>query len=85
MTKADFQKLSIDKDNDIVVVKINTNYYDVEDATIIYNDIVSRLSDYNVIGIPTGIDLEVETLDFLINKLIKIKEDCLKKEKENEG
>lgn len=80
MTGVDFQKLSIDKYNDIVIVKINTNYYDVENANIIYNKIISHLPGYNVICIPTGIDLEVENLDFLINKLIKIKEYYLKEE-----
>jgi hypothetical protein len=62
------------KDTDIVVIKIDTNRYDVEKASNIYNRLVNNeLAEYNCVGIPTGVDLEVETIDYLINYLEELK------------
>jgi hypothetical protein len=75
--KIDIQGLSVDKNSDIVVVKIDTNRYNLHDAKAIYDIISKQLSGYNVVGIPTGIDLEIQNLDYLIDYLTNIKEERL--------
>jgi hypothetical protein len=63
-----------DKNTDIVVIKIDTSKYNVEDARAIYDELInSELAGYNCIGIPTGVDLEVENIDYLINYLEELK------------
>ena len=62
------------KDTDIVVVKIDINNYDIKEARDIYNSLINNeLAGYNCVGIPTGVDLEVETIDYLINYLEGLK------------
>ena len=62
------------KDTDIVVIKIDINNYDIEEANNIYNRLInSELAEYNCVGIPTGVDLEVENIDYLINYLEELK------------
>ena len=62
------------KDTDIVVIKIDINNYDIEEARNIYNSLINNeLAEYNCVGIPTGGDLEVETIDYLINYLEELK------------
>ena len=75
--KIDIQGLSMDKNSDVVVVKIDTNRYDVYEARFIYDNILKQLSGYNVVGIPTGIDLEIKNLNYLIDFLTNIKEERL--------
>ena len=72
--KVDIHGLPVDKNSDIVVVKIDTNRYDIEDANALYKSIVDRLPGYDIVGIPTGIDLEIQNLDYLIEYLTNIKE-----------
>lgn len=62
------------KDTDIVVIKFDTSRYDIEDARAIYDELInSKLAGYNCIGIPTGVDLDVENIDYLINYLEELK------------
>ena len=75
--KVDIQGLPVDKNSDIVVVKIDSNRYNFDDANALYKSIVDRLPGYNVVGIPTGIDLEIQNLDYLIDYLTNIKEERL--------
>ena len=75
--KVDIQGLSVDKNSDIVVVKIDTNQYNLHDAQAVYDIILKQLPGYNVVGIPTGIDLEIQSLDYLIDYLTNIKEERL--------
>ena len=75
--KIDIQGLPVDKNSDIVVVKIDTNRYNFDDANALYKSIVDRLPEYDVIGIPTGIDLEIQNIDYLIDYLTNIKEERL--------
>ena len=75
--KVDIQGLPVDKNSDIVVVKIDTNRYNIDDASSLYESILARLPGYDVIGIPVGIDLEIENLDYLIEFLTKVKEERL--------
>lgn len=75
--KIDIQGLPVDKNNDVVVVKIDTNYYNICEARSIYVNIIEQLSGYNVVGIPTGINLEIKDLNYLIDYLTKIKEERL--------
>ena len=72
--KVDIQGLPVDKNSSIVVVKIDTNRYNLHDANAIYGNILKQLPGYNVVGIPTGIDLEIQNLDYLIDYLTKTKE-----------
>ena len=75
--KVDIQGLPVDKNSDVVVVKIDTNRYNITDASYIYDNIKKQLPDYNVIGIPIGIGLEIQDLDYLIDYLTNIKEEKL--------
>lgn len=75
--KFEIQGLPVDKNSDIVVVKIDTNRYNLDDANSLYESILARLPGYDVIGIPVGIDLEIQDLDYLINFLTNIKEERL--------
>ena len=75
--KVDIQGLPVDKNSDIVVVKIDTGRYNLDDASSLYESILERLPGYDVIGVPVGIDLEIENLDYLIEFLTKIKEERL--------
>lgn len=62
------------KDTDIVVIKIDTNQYNIEQARSIYDSLVnSELSDYHCVGIPTGIELEAHNIDYLIDYLEGLK------------
>lgn len=65
----------IDKDSDIIVVKIDTQYCNISTARDLFENIKKQLpQEYPIIGIPTGIDLEIKDIDFLINELLKLKE-----------
>ena len=62
------------KDTDIVVIKFDTNKYDIEKARDIYKELIdNELAEYNCVGIPAGVELEVETIDYLINYLEGLK------------
>lgn len=75
--KVDIQGLPVDKTSDIVVVKIDTGRYNLDDASSLYESILERLPGYDVIGVPVGIDLEVQDLDYLIEFLTNVKEERL--------
>ena len=62
------------KDTDIVVIKIDTNHFSIEDARDIYDSLVNNeLAEYNCVGIPVGIELETQNIDYLINYLKELK------------
>lgn len=62
------------KDTDIVVLKIDTNHFNVEDVRNIYDSLINNeLAGYNCVGIPVGIELEVQNIDYLINYLKELK------------
>lgn len=70
---ATFETLKVEP-NEILVVKIDTKYYDLHKASDIYQEIVNSLPEgINCIGIPEGIELEPT----LIKDLIKILEEML--------
>lgn len=63
-----------DKNTDIVVIKIDTSRYDIEQAQSIYDRLINNeLSDYHCVGIPTGIELEAHNIDYLIDYLEGLK------------
>jgi hypothetical protein len=62
------------KDTDIIVIKIDTNNYDIGEANSIYTSLTTNeLSDYNCVGIPSGVELEINSIDYLINYLEGLK------------
>lgn len=62
------------KDTDIVILKIDINHFNVEDARNIYDSLTNNeLAGYNCVGIPVGIELEVQNIDYLINYLKELK------------
>lgn len=66
------------KSNEIIVVQIDTDKWDLETCQQIYDNILSRVSpEVNFIGIPTGIELTVEQIDNYINYLLELKNDLL--------
>lgn len=72
---AELQKLEI-KENEILVVKIDTNKYDISKAQDIFFDIKIALPKSvrtHIIGIPTGIELETSTIDEMIKILESMK------------
>ena len=70
---ATLETLKVNPD-EILVVKIDTDYYDLNKASEIYQKIVNSLPEgINCIGIPKGIELESTTIE----DLIKILEEML--------
>lgn len=59
------------KANEIFVIKIDIDKYNLEDANLIYKRIINQLpTDCLIIGLPKGIDLEIWDED-MINVTIK--------------
>lgn len=70
---AAFETLKVNPD-EILVVKIDTDYYDLNKAREIYQEITNSLPEgINCIGIPKGIELDPTTIE----DLIKILEEML--------
>ena len=64
--------------NDILVVKINTDKYSLDKASEIYQEIVSQLpKGLNTIGIPAGIELDIQDIDWMIEELQRWKNEHL--------
>ena len=63
---------------EVIVVKIDTDRYDLESASELYTKITSRVPDHiPVIGIPVGVELDVESINYLIKQLEEMKNDLL--------
>ena len=66
---ATLETLKVNPD-EILVVKIDTDYYDLNQAGEIYKEIANSLPEgINCIGIPKGIELEPTTIEDLIKTL----------------
>lgn len=66
---AELKQLSFNP-NDVLVIKIDTDKYKLDEVSKIYQEIVSQLpKGLNAIGIPVGIELDVENIDHLIKTL----------------
>ena len=69
---AELSKIQV-KPDEILVVKIDTNRFDIKTAYDIYIDIRNALpEEITVIGIPTGIELEISTIQEMIEALEKL-------------
>lgn len=69
---AELSKIQV-KPDEILVVKIDTNRFDISEACDIYIDIRNALPEgITVIGIPTGIELEVSMVQEMIEALEKL-------------
>ena len=69
---AELRKIQV-KSDEILVVKIDTNRFDISEACDIYMDIRNALPEgITVIGLPTGIELEVSTVQKMIEALEKL-------------
>lgn len=74
---AELKQLSFNP-NDILVVKIDTDRYSLDKASEIYQEIVSHLpKDLNAIGIPVGIELDIQNIDWMIEELQRWKNEHL--------
>lgn len=66
---ATLEKLKVQPD-EVLVIKIDTRYYDLEQASIIYQEIVDQLpAGINCVGIPSNIELEPTLIKHLIQNL----------------
>lgn len=74
---AELKQLSFNP-NDILVVKIDTDKYKLDEASEIYQEIVSQLpKGLNTIGIPAGIELDIQDIDWMIEELQRWKNEHL--------
>lgn len=63
-----------DKNNEIIIIKINTEKYSLEEANVLYTHICEKLpAGTAVIGLPIGIEMEIQLIDDLIHQLEEIK------------
>lgn len=66
---ATLEKLKVQPD-EVLVIKIDTRYYDLGQASIIYQEIVDQLpAGINCVGIPSNIELEPTLINHLIQNL----------------
>ena len=74
------EKLEIkDKDSDVIVMTFDPDQINFCDAVDCFSAIEDALPKHNTIGVVKGLDLSVESIDELINKL-----QALKEKKQNE-
>ena len=74
---AELSKLEI-KQNEILVVKIDIEKFDISEAQSIFKSIHKELPEGTLtIGIPVGVDLEVSTIDDMIYQLREMKNGIL--------
>ena len=66
---ATFEKLKVQPD-EVLVIKIDTRYHDLGQASKIYQEIVDNLpAGINCVGIPSNIELEPTSIEYLIKTL----------------
>ena len=61
--------LDLPKENQIWVIKIDTDRYDFATANDIFNGIKNQFPDVSMFGIPTGVDVYPAIIDSLIKEL----------------
>ena len=61
--------------NNVIVIKFDTEKYDVKECSDLYRNISEhpKLQQFNIIGIPSGVDMEVDWIDSLIERLENMK------------
>ena len=63
---------------EVLVIKIDTDKYSLEEANKLYNHITKQIPDHiPVIGIPVGVELDIESINYLIKQLEEMKNDLL--------
>jgi hypothetical protein len=62
--------------NNVIVIKFDTEKYSVEDCADLYRSISEhpKLQQFNIIGLPSGVDMEVDWIDSLIERLEGMKQ-----------
>ena len=74
---AHLEKIQV-KPDELVVVKFDTDRYDLEDCRTIYQQIIEELpAGVHAIGIPVGIELERTTIEDMIKRLEECKDGIL--------
>ena len=74
---AHLEKIQV-KPDELVVVKFDTDKYDIEDCQEIYQQIIKELpTGVHTIGIPVGIELERTTIEDMIKRLEECKDGIL--------
>lgn len=61
------------EDNEVILIKIDINKYDIEEANSIYKNIANQFPHNKCIGIPSGVELSIESIDNLISTLEAMK------------
>ena len=61
------------EDNEVILIKINIDKYDIGEANSIYKNIANQFPHNKCIGIPSGVELSIENIDYLINTLEDMK------------
>lgn len=72
----DIQKLKIPQteSNEVIIVKIDIDIYDLSEAQSIFTLIRDTLNTQNIIGIPTGVEMSVSEIDDAIKYLEDMKQ-----------
>ena len=72
----DIQKLKIPQteSNEVIIVKIDIDIYDLNEAQSIFTLIRDTLNTQNIIGIPTGVEMSVSEIDDAIKYLEDMKQ-----------
>lgn len=73
--QAELQKISLDSD-EVLIVKFDIDKIGLENANWIFERVIEKLPEYRknqVVGIPIGIDLDIQQIDYLIDYLKEMK------------
>lgn len=74
---AELSKIEV-KPNEVLVIKVNTDKINIDKANEIFRNIRKEFPiNTNMIGIPVGIDLEMEVIDNMIRQLEEMKNGIL--------
>ena len=74
-SQAELQKISLDSD-EVLIVKFDVDKIGLENANQIFKQIIEKLPEYRknqIVGIPVGIDLDIQQIDYLIDYLKEMK------------
>ena len=61
------------KENEVILLKFDTNHYSIGEASMVLDNLKNQYPDYKFIGLPKDIELEVTTIDNMINFLEELK------------
>lgn len=74
-SQAELQKISLGPD-EVLIVKFDVDKIGLRHVNWIFEQIIEKLPEYRknqVVGIPIGIDLDIQQIDYLIDYLKEMK------------